>query len=70
MDREAWHAAVHGVAKSQTRLNNVSQEMPLISRSLYQLAKVQPSSHAGWITDSWTPGGDIYNELYGCIVSL
>ena len=22
MDREAWHAAVHRVAKSQTRLNN------------------------------------------------
>ena len=22
MDWEAWHAAVHGVAKSQTRLNN------------------------------------------------
>ena len=21
-DREAWHAAVHGVAKSRTRLNN------------------------------------------------
>ena len=21
-DREAWHAAVHGVAKSQTLLNN------------------------------------------------
>ena len=22
MDREAWHAAVHGVEKSRTRLNN------------------------------------------------
>ena len=22
MDREAWHAVVHGVAKSRTRLNN------------------------------------------------
>ena len=22
MDREAWHAAVHGVAKSRTRMSN------------------------------------------------
>ena len=22
MDREAWHAAIHGVAKTQTRLSN------------------------------------------------
>ena len=22
MDREAWHAAIHGVARSQTRLSN------------------------------------------------
>ena len=25
MDREAWHAAVLGVARSQTRLNNLTE---------------------------------------------
>ena len=25
MDREAWHAAVHWVAKSQTQLNNSAE---------------------------------------------
>ena len=25
MDREAWHAAVHGVAKSWTRLSNQTE---------------------------------------------
>ena len=24
MDREVWHAAVHGVAKSRTRLSNLT----------------------------------------------
>ena len=28
MDREAWHAAVHGVAKGRTRLSNGQQEQP------------------------------------------
>ena len=25
MDREAWHAAIHGVAKSRTRLSNSTE---------------------------------------------
>ena len=28
MDREPWHAAVHGVAKSQTRLSNSTEYLP------------------------------------------
>ena len=27
MDREAWHAVVHGVAKSQTRLSNRTEHL-------------------------------------------
>ena len=27
MDREAWHAAVHGVTKSRTRLSNQTELM-------------------------------------------
>ena len=25
MDREAWHAAVHGITKSQTRLSDLTE---------------------------------------------
>ena len=25
MDREAWHAVIHGVAKSRTRLSNLTE---------------------------------------------
>ena len=35
MDREAWHAAVHGVTKSQTPLSNCT-ELKLASRNIFR----------------------------------
>ena len=35
MDREAWHAAIHGVAKSQTQLSDWTELNPLLSK-LYE----------------------------------
>ena len=33
MDREAWHAAIHGVTKSQTRLSNLTDSsIPFCSK--------------------------------------
>ena len=41
MDQEAWHAAVHGVAKSRTRLNwtelNIQQENREIYYAIYEV---------------------------------
>ena len=34
MDRDAWHAAVHGVAKSQTQLNNWTEETVYLTLGL------------------------------------
>ena len=31
MDREAWRAVIHGVAKSQTRLSNCTELTPITS---------------------------------------
>ena len=36
MDREAWHAAVHGVAKSQTGLSNVTKTVKWRGSSVNQ----------------------------------
>ena len=30
MDREAWHAAIHGVAKSQTKLSDLTKLNQLV----------------------------------------
>ena len=34
MDREAWHAVVYGVAKSQTRLSNNRQLLVIVDSSV------------------------------------
>ena len=34
MDREAWRAAVHGVAKSQTRLSNWTELTEIMKESV------------------------------------
>ena len=42
-DREAWYAVVHGVAKSQTRLSDItSLEKPLDSK---QITPVSPKGN-------------------------
>ena len=50
MDREAWHAAVHAVSKSQTRLNDWIELMNLIcitSPSQVQPKPMQTLEHGG-----------------------
>ena len=40
MDRETWHAAVHGVAKSQTQLNNWTELMTSILVRPFQIFNI------------------------------
>ena len=46
MDREAWHAVVHGVAKSQTRLSNRTEHLPWTSTASGLGRSTQPAQTA------------------------
>ena len=57
MDREAWYAAVHGVTKSQTRMNNwtelkdLKQQFDLQSPSLFYVSSLLSYSlHLEWFS--------------------
>ena len=49
MEREAWSAAVHGVAKSQTRLNNWTELSPSHVGSSPSPMGLSPKLGLGWV---------------------
>ena len=46
MDREAWHAAVHGVAKSRTWLGNWTELSPFRRGDLFQVINLKPRAYS------------------------
>ena len=44
MDREAWRAAVHGVAKSQTQLTNKARTRMVASTNMVPYIFLRPNS--------------------------
>ena len=45
MDREAWHDAVHGVAKSRIRLSDFTHSLNLVSSRSQTIANFNNESH-------------------------
>ena len=56
MDREAWHAAVHGIAKSQTRLSNWTELNWTELKASTSLSK-REGRRISWIILSWEGSG-------------
>ena len=52
MDREAWHAAVHGVAKSQTWLNDWTEVKKLLKFMLTGLSSLNSSGNTLSLSNS------------------
>ena len=67
MDREAWRAVIHGVAKSRTQLSDRTELMRLIFLPAILILGIHPAWHLPWCTlhISWISRVTIYslNEL-------
>ena len=64
MDREAWRAAIHGVAKSQTRLSDWT-ELKILKRE--QLLYLTPKWHSCWW---WYCNGFIQWKAYNEVIVM
>ena len=60
MDRKAWHAAVHEVAKSRTQLSNLTEYWPFLA----QLFSWNEYYYTGFISVLYLPGISILKYLY------
>ena len=62
MDREAWHAAVHGVAKSQTRLSDFHFYFTMMMRSQFNSVAQSCPTFCNPMNCS-TPGLSVHHHL-------
>ena len=56
MDREAWHAAIHGVAKSRTRLGDWTEQNVTwfyVIQSMYGTGETVSDKHFGNSSSAW-----------------
>ena len=73
-DREAWHAAVHGVAKSQTWLSGWTTTTILVSDLVYLILLMCSRQHAiafiKWVGNEesmgWHVTYPVYNKINNC----
>ena len=59
-DREAWHAAVHGVAKSRTRLNSNNKGSTCLNNNnskVYGIKVPAPRCLCRLVPSGWKPTG-------------
>ena len=66
MDREAWHAAVHGVAKSWIWLSNWTELNWMIPETMWWIKSSFVSQHSNSSYLYWRPGKIIFKKKNTC----